>query len=322
MAESALKLKSTLGSYQISFPALDAPDPVEHPLVEGPIEPVSNVRASAGDEAGGPRCPGQGSLIRSKPSVCGAEANREATCAQAAAYRSCNPTPPGPGEFGPEVVEGANQCGIQKVVAWESRLGDVRNAVVLNRPIRPALALEALVVHVLVEVELAVDAVAGEVRLRRGDAVQISVVVDARCRLDALVDHAEPDGVEPVPLEEGGVVIAEALRRGRVRRHFGDHVHAVQDGDAPLRVRDPAAGVAEGRRGTGLRDRREQGCSEGRASSRRRPSPQPAHAGEYPLAPAAVFVAAVYVRRFRPASPRARRPAWDGRRPGPCGRRP
>src|SRR5207249_3449570 len=53
----------------------------------------------------------------------------------------------------PEVVEGAVDRRLRDVVAGKARLGLRRQAVVEYRPVRPALALEALVVHVLVEVD-------------------------------------------------------------------------------------------------------------------------------------------------------------------------
>jgi hypothetical protein len=49
----------------------------------------------------------------------------------------------------------------------------------LHGPVGPALTLEALVVHVLVEVELAEDAVPGERRLRRRDLIEVAAVVGA-----------------------------------------------------------------------------------------------------------------------------------------------
>jgi hypothetical protein len=129
------------------------------------------------------------------------------------------------------------------------------------------------------EVEQAEDAVAGEVGLGGRDAVQVAVVVAARTWLDPLVDQAETDGVEAVALQEGGVVIPETLRRGRVRGHLGDHVDAMQDRHAALGVRDPATGVTERRCRSGLRGGREQDRSDGRQRGRRCASPHPAHAG-------------------------------------------
>src|SRR5436190_10235136 len=54
--------------------------------------------------------------------------------------------------IGPEVVEGVLESRVGEVVGRES-VAWIRQAVVLYRPVGPALALELLVVEVLVEVE-------------------------------------------------------------------------------------------------------------------------------------------------------------------------
>ena len=101
------------------------------------------------------------------------------------------------------------------------------------------------VLEVLVEVDLGEDPVAREHALGLLDAVEIGVVIDAGLGLDRAVDRSEADVVEAVVGEEGGVRVVEADGAGVVRRVLVDHVHAVQDDDAPARVDDPAAVVGE-----------------------------------------------------------------------------
>jgi len=74
------------------------------------------------------------------------------------------------------VIEGVLERRVGQVVVGKAVLG-VRQAVVLDLPVRPALALELLVEEVLMEVDLAVDPLAGERLLRVRDLGQVGVVV-------------------------------------------------------------------------------------------------------------------------------------------------
>ena len=165
----------------------------------------------------------------------------------------------------PEVVERALQRGHHEVVVREAALGLGREPVVDHRPVGPPLALEALVVEVLVEVEQRDDPVAAERVDGRADAVEVGVVVDARRGLDGLVDDPDAHGVVALGGEEGGVVVAEADRVRGVRRALVDHVQPVEDHDAAIGVGHPAARVADRQvgcrgRGGGGGQRDSKGC--------------------------------------------------------------
>jgi hypothetical protein len=103
------------------------------------------------------------------------------------------------------VVEGAVEGRHRQVVAREAELRLGGQAVVLDRPLGEALALEALAVEVLVEVEQREDVVAGERVQRAPDLREVVIVVAPRPRLDPGVDDAEADRIEPVSREEGRV---------------------------------------------------------------------------------------------------------------------
>ena len=132
----------------------------------------------------------------------------------------------------PEVVEGTVDRRLRDVVAGKARLGLRRQAVVEYRPVRPALALEALVVHVLVEVEQRDDAVARQRVGGRADAVEVGVVVDTGLGLDGLVDDAEAHRVVALARQKRRVVLAEATDGRLVGRDFVNEVYAVGDKDA------------------------------------------------------------------------------------------
>ena len=163
----------------------------------------------------------------------------------------------------PEVVERHVQRRHGEVVEGEAELRRRRQTAVEHRPVRRALALEAFVVEVLVEVEHRPDALVGQDLGRPRDPGQVAVVVLARARLDRLPDQPQPNGAEPVPGQEPGVVATEADLVRRVRLALVDHVHAVQEQHPTLGVQDPLArragsSVVVGGRVVGARRRRRQ----------------------------------------------------------------
>src|SRR5829696_1323456 len=123
----------------------------------------------------------------------------------------------------PEVVERPVERRHAQVVRGEALLGlgRKRARVADHRPVGQALALEALVIEVLVEVEQREDAVACERALAGRDAVDVALAIArpaaraGELRLEPLVDHPEADRVEAVAGEEAGVVLAEAGVGGR-----------------------------------------------------------------------------------------------------------
>jgi hypothetical protein len=141
-------------------------------------------------------------------------------------------------------------------------------------PVGPALALEALVVEVLVEVEQREDALLGQLVHALGDLGQVGVVVAAGGGLDALVDHAQPHGVEALAPQEAGVRGVEAGRGGGVGRALEDHVHAVQHHHPAASVGQPAALLAERRGGRGGRSR---GNEREQADGHPQRFPEPSH---------------------------------------------
>ncbi len=225
--------------------ALDGPDPVEDPPVERSQGAGVERRAAGEGQAGRPRGPGPGLIQQVEADGVLGRGESGGNVAPRSRVAVLQADSARPRVVGPEVVERAQHRRHAEVVAREAELRLVRQAVVLDRPVRPALPLEALVVEVLVEVELAEDAVLREGRLARGNLIQVAVVIAPRAGLHAGVDHAKADDVEPVSLEEGGIVSAEASCRRVVRRTLEDHVDPVHDHCAALGVRDPAAGVAE-----------------------------------------------------------------------------
>jgi len=110
-----------------------------------------------------------------------------------------------------------------------------RDAVVQDRPLRGALAGEALGVEVLVHVEQHPEALPGRQRDDRLQVVDVVLVDLARLRLQAGPDHAEPDRVEAPRAH------APEVRRGQrrvVRRTLEHGVGAVEDHLAPAGVDD------------------------------------------------------------------------------------
>jgi hypothetical protein len=99
--------------------------------------------------------------------------------------------------------------------------------------------------EILVEVEQRHDARVVEQINRRGDAVQVGVVVLAGGRLDRRPDHADADRVDAFARQQRHVVGAEPDAGQVVGRELVHHVHAVYDDHATRRIRDPAARVRE-----------------------------------------------------------------------------
>ena len=139
----------------------------------------------------------------------------------------------------PEVIERMLERGHSRVVGREAEVGRVWQPVILNGPAREALAVEALVVLVLVEVEQGVDAVCGERARRRSDAREVRIVVHARRRLHRPVDNPEPHDIEPIARQERRIVIAEPSSARQIRRPLIDHVQPMKNQDAPRRISDP-----------------------------------------------------------------------------------
>ena len=180
---------------------------------------------------------------------------------------------------GPEVVERPVEARVDQVVVREPGLRLRRDAVVEHLPVGPALALKALVVEVLVEVEEAEDAPVGEDGLGLRDAADVAAAVLGLARmrgwlgLEPLVDDPEPHGVEPLAAQELGVVGAEARVRGTVGADLVDHVDAVQDDHAALGVDEPVALVGQRGLGRGAGDCRERQRAERDQQPERRPGP-------------------------------------------------
>ena len=114
-----------------------------------------------------------------------------------------------PSGIRPEVVERPVDRRLRQIVTGKAELRLVRQAVIDHGPVGPALALEPLVVHVLVEVQEWCDVVPLEQLGRLSDLREVGVVVGTGCRLDGLVDDTQAHAVEALALQEAGVVLAE-----------------------------------------------------------------------------------------------------------------
>jgi len=89
------------------------------------------------------------------------------------------------------------------------------------------------------EVEDTGDAVGVEDPHGAFDPGQVSVVVDARPRLDAGPQHPQPAAGEPLRLEEGCVVFTETDGIGGVGGALGNLVDPLRDDHAVLGVGHP-----------------------------------------------------------------------------------
>jgi hypothetical protein len=84
---------------------------------------------------------------------------------------------------------------------------------------------------------------------RLGEVLDVGVVDHPRCRHERAEVDAQPQGVEPLGREEGGIVVAEAERRGMEGRGLRDLVEAVHEHGAAEAVDQPAAGRGQRRDG-------------------------------------------------------------------------
>ena len=112
------------------------------------------------------------------------------------------------------MVVGSPQSAHHEVVAGEADVRAGAQAVVLDRPVGKALAVEALVEHVLVEVEQHGDAGLAEHRDGRARSVEVAVVVAAGLGLERLPDDPQPQRVEALAREELGVSAPKPIAAG------------------------------------------------------------------------------------------------------------
>ena len=158
----------------------------------------------------------------------------------------------------PEIVEGAFDRGLPVIEEPVRLVLPEGQTVGLECPGRRAVAADLTsvavdrTIHVLVHVEDDVDAGRAEPLDPLGDAIEVGLVVDARCGLERVPGEQEAREVEaPVPAHACDVVGADPRHALRIVFRGVRDVQAVQDQRATLFVGD-VLGIAR-RRPAGCR---------------------------------------------------------------------
>ncbi len=146
----------------------------------------------------------------------------------------------------PEAVERAARRR-REIVEREAHVRQRVEAARLRRPVGEALAVVALAIQVLVEVEQHIDAARRQQLHHAVDAVEVAGVDHVRLRHHPGEQHAQAHRVEAVRRQPVGIGGGEAVERIRshVRRLLPNRVDPVQDHRAALRVDQPGAVAAQ-----------------------------------------------------------------------------